>query len=879
MHKFVFVVLCALLVGGALGEAALGNYYKDVVREQHKLINEMNQNFTELEKASEKLIDLGFYVGKHKLPPKTVKITNTVAVKVPVPFPVKVPEPVPVPVPVSKPVPVPVPTLVAIPVESTVATVPAVTVAGSTSAGGPSPSPATVADADPASSQAHASTVQVQEYVQSFPIHSVYDAGDDYNPMEGNRLALAEHTASPTESTFSKPSPSSLQQLEEYHHQHHQRHHAQQHSPQSKHHQHQSPAQTGSHSSAEQYYGGHGASAQRQYYVGGAQVQAGAHSAAKFRPESHALQSASESYDFGDAANQFHTASFTSATDSTYSAASGLAGGKSAPSASSAIGEDYRFASEQQQQQQFQRGQHGESHFETEQFGRGGTGGDARGAGRGGAGESSGGRIVGGEIGGIGGGDTETGAHSYVRFSEAADYAQADHQAAEVSRFQSEGETRLQAGFEAGFQEGLQATHQAGLEAGLQAGLEAGLQAEQAAEKGAHRHGTGTKGKEVSDLTPRPFQTVRESYPRYEKPDFDRYRAESGDHHHHHHHPSHDHHAADHPQQSVVRGGSSTGSVLTEGYDHPAFAKSHRPAAAAAASSAGILPTTATTHGYSVSGERSVYPSVSTAGYHHSHPYPANVPGEAHKDLRHQADATGEQRFPFYHATKHDPHLARSALKPHHADAAAGGPSYQLQQQYGEHAESQTGGSAAQTGLSGFRHNAAGGYNTYTEHHNYHHHHHYLNGQQHDRQKHKGSYGARTVKPTVLSVPSDAHLYPGYNQHHDHHHHGSDATAADNHAGKFHYHFHNVHPVGGGAGSGPDHHESAASEQYAVHTEYGGVAGPDGSVVTSYDPPASGNTFHFHDDGTGDMFAGASTVQEQHRAPYEEESSSYGHTQ
>ena len=120
----VFVVLCALvLVGGALGEAALGNYYKDVVREQHELINEMNQNFTELERASEKLIDLGFYVGKHKLPPKTVKITKTVAVQVPVPFPVKVPEPVPVPVPVAKPVPVPVPTLVAVPVESTVATV------------------------------------------------------------------------------------------------------------------------------------------------------------------------------------------------------------------------------------------------------------------------------------------------------------------------------------------------------------------------------------------------------------------------------------------------------------------------------------------------------------------------------------------------------------------------------------------------------------------------------------------------------------------------------------------------------------------------------------------------------------------------------------
>ncbi|XP_053667001.1 hornerin-like [Anopheles marshallii] len=867
MNKLVFVVLCALLVGGALGEAALGNYYKDVVREQHKLINEMNQNFTELEKASEKLIDLGAYVGKYKLPPKTIKITKTVAVKVPVPFPVKVPEPVPVPVPVSKPVPVPVPTLVAIPVESTAATVVAVTVAGSTS--GPSPSPVP-ADADPASSQAHASTVQVQEYVHSFPIHSVYDAGDDYNPMEGNRLALAEHTASPTESTFSKPSPSSLQQLEEYQHQyaqHHQRHTGQ-HSQQQKHRQHQKPTQTGSHSGAEHYYhGGHGgggaSGGQRQFYVGGAQVQAGAHSAAKFRPESHALQSAAESYDFGDGANQFHTSPLTRATDTPYSTASGISGGKSAPSAPSAIGEGYRFAGEQQQQpqQQFQRGQHGGSSFESQQYGRGGSGGGTGAGGRGGAGEPSGGRVVGADIGGVGGSDPEAGAHSYVKFSEAT-AIEADNQATTVPRFQSEGETRLQAGFEAGFQEGLQTTHQAGLEAGLEAGFQAGLQADQGAEKGAQHHGAGAKTKEVNDLTPRPFQAVRESYPRYEKPDFGRYHTAASGHHQHHHH-----HDSDRQQQGSVRGGS--GSVLAEGYSHPAFAQSNRPGAA----TVGAAATTAT-HGYSVSGERTVYPKISTAGYHHSHPYPADLPGEAHKDLHHQANTAGDP-FPFYHATKHDPLLAGPALKSYHSDAAAGGPSYQLQQQYGEHKESPARGTSAQT-VHEF-HNA-GGYHTFTEHHH----------DQHDQfgQKHKGGYGS-SAKPTVYSVPSDAHLYPSYNDHD--HHHGSDnngATHSHDHTGtggKFHYHFHNVHPVGvGGAGSGNDHHEPAASEhQYAVHAElgqYGGVAGPDGSLVTSYDPPASGSTFHLHDDGTGDMFAGASTVQErQHRAPYEE-SSPYGHT-
>lgn len=54
-------------------------------------------------------IDLGSYVGKHHIPPKVIKITKTVAYKVPVPYPVKVPHGVPYPVPVPKPYPVHVP--------------------------------------------------------------------------------------------------------------------------------------------------------------------------------------------------------------------------------------------------------------------------------------------------------------------------------------------------------------------------------------------------------------------------------------------------------------------------------------------------------------------------------------------------------------------------------------------------------------------------------------------------------------------------------------------------------------------------------------------------------------------------------------------------
>lgn len=55
---------------------------------------------------------LGSFVGKHQLPPKVIRITKTIAVKVPVPYPVKVPHGVPYPVHVPKPYPVHVPKLV-----------------------------------------------------------------------------------------------------------------------------------------------------------------------------------------------------------------------------------------------------------------------------------------------------------------------------------------------------------------------------------------------------------------------------------------------------------------------------------------------------------------------------------------------------------------------------------------------------------------------------------------------------------------------------------------------------------------------------------------------------------------------------------------------
>lgn len=61
------------------------------------------------------LQDLGQHVEQHETPVKVIKITKTIAVKIPVPYPVKVIEKVPYPVHVSKPYPVQVPHIVQLP--------------------------------------------------------------------------------------------------------------------------------------------------------------------------------------------------------------------------------------------------------------------------------------------------------------------------------------------------------------------------------------------------------------------------------------------------------------------------------------------------------------------------------------------------------------------------------------------------------------------------------------------------------------------------------------------------------------------------------------------------------------------------------------------
>ncbi|KAM0727349.1 hypothetical protein ACS0PU_006681 [Formica fusca] len=51
----------------------------------------------------------------HEVPTKVIKVTKTVAIKVPVPYPVKVPHHIPFPVPVKHPVAIPVPQIVKVP--------------------------------------------------------------------------------------------------------------------------------------------------------------------------------------------------------------------------------------------------------------------------------------------------------------------------------------------------------------------------------------------------------------------------------------------------------------------------------------------------------------------------------------------------------------------------------------------------------------------------------------------------------------------------------------------------------------------------------------------------------------------------------------------
>lgn len=68
-----------------------------------------------MENYETELQDLGEHIDNHETPVKLVKITKTIAVKIPVPYPVKVIQKVPYPVHVSKPYPVPVPHIVHVP--------------------------------------------------------------------------------------------------------------------------------------------------------------------------------------------------------------------------------------------------------------------------------------------------------------------------------------------------------------------------------------------------------------------------------------------------------------------------------------------------------------------------------------------------------------------------------------------------------------------------------------------------------------------------------------------------------------------------------------------------------------------------------------------
>ncbi|XP_045764315.1 uncharacterized protein LOC123866595 isoform X2 [Maniola jurtina] len=62
------------------------------------------------------LQNLGEHVEYPETPVRVIKITKTVAVKVPVPYPVKIVQKVPYPVHVNKPYPVPVPQIIKVPV-------------------------------------------------------------------------------------------------------------------------------------------------------------------------------------------------------------------------------------------------------------------------------------------------------------------------------------------------------------------------------------------------------------------------------------------------------------------------------------------------------------------------------------------------------------------------------------------------------------------------------------------------------------------------------------------------------------------------------------------------------------------------------------------
>ncbi|XP_063529583.1 uncharacterized protein LOC134740860 [Cydia strobilella] len=73
-----------------------------------------------VENYETELQDLGLHTETHETPVKVIKITKTIAVKIPVPYPVKVIEKVPYPVHVNKPYPVQVPHVIQLPKERTV---------------------------------------------------------------------------------------------------------------------------------------------------------------------------------------------------------------------------------------------------------------------------------------------------------------------------------------------------------------------------------------------------------------------------------------------------------------------------------------------------------------------------------------------------------------------------------------------------------------------------------------------------------------------------------------------------------------------------------------------------------------------------------------
>ncbi|CAH0404783.1 unnamed protein product [Chilo suppressalis] len=93
MKKSIFLLLCI---------------YFAAASHHHSHIIPIDGYETELQ-------DLGQHVEIPETPVKVIKITKTIAVKVPVPYPVKVREKVPYPVQVAKPYPVPVPQIIKVP--------------------------------------------------------------------------------------------------------------------------------------------------------------------------------------------------------------------------------------------------------------------------------------------------------------------------------------------------------------------------------------------------------------------------------------------------------------------------------------------------------------------------------------------------------------------------------------------------------------------------------------------------------------------------------------------------------------------------------------------------------------------------------------------